>query len=194
MSTCSSSRASARRPTARKLGATVIAHEPALQVIEEAAAWSGGVLQPADGLPMAYPGAIDVVYDTVGKRETFESAREWRARHDREGRRARTDVLGGHAALLQGAVVRRLERVRFEEIDGVRRTASSTISTWRARRRRPHRIAHAHVPPRRVARRVHGPRHPRPQQRDQSRLRLPLVPSFWRHLIRNTGLADARTG
>ncbi|MEY2420558.1 MAG: hypothetical protein QOI95_625 [Acidimicrobiaceae bacterium] len=62
----------AQADLARKLGATVIAHEPALQVIEEAAAWSGGVLQPADGLPMAYPGAIDVVYDTVGKRETFE--------------------------------------------------------------------------------------------------------------------------
>ena len=62
----------AQAELARKLGATVIGHEPALQVIEEAAAWSGGVLQPADGLPMAYPGAIDVVYDTVGKRETFE--------------------------------------------------------------------------------------------------------------------------
>jgi threonine dehydrogenase-like Zn-dependent dehydrogenase len=71
----------AQADLARKLGATVIAHEPALQVIEEAAAWSGGVLQPADGLPMAYPGAIDVVYDTVGKRETFEvGARVARAR------------------------------------------------------------------------------------------------------------------
>jgi threonine dehydrogenase-like Zn-dependent dehydrogenase len=62
----------AQADLARTLGATVIAHEPAIQVIEEAAAWSGGVLQPADGMPMAYPGAIDVVYDTVGKRETFE--------------------------------------------------------------------------------------------------------------------------
>ncbi|MEY2404111.1 MAG: hypothetical protein QOD38_1662 [Acidimicrobiaceae bacterium] len=62
----------AQADLARKLGATVIAHEPAMQVIEQAAEWSGGVLQPADGLPMAYPGAIDVVYDTVGKRETFE--------------------------------------------------------------------------------------------------------------------------
>src|SRR5205814_8182474 len=71
----------AQADLARKLGATVIAHEPALQVIEEAAAWSGGVLQPADGLPMAYPGAIDVVYDTVGKRETFEvGSRVLRAR------------------------------------------------------------------------------------------------------------------
>ncbi|HEX4820480.1 MAG TPA: alcohol dehydrogenase catalytic domain-containing protein [Acidimicrobiales bacterium] len=74
-------RFAAQADLARRLGATVIAHEPALQVIEEAAAWSGGVLQPADGLPMAYPGAIDVVYDTVGKRETFEvGARVLRAR------------------------------------------------------------------------------------------------------------------
>jgi threonine dehydrogenase-like Zn-dependent dehydrogenase len=57
---------------ARKLGATVIGHTPAHRVIEEAAAWSGGVLREADGLPMTFPGFIDVVYDTVGKRETFE--------------------------------------------------------------------------------------------------------------------------
>jgi threonine dehydrogenase-like Zn-dependent dehydrogenase len=62
----------AQADLAAKLGATVIGHEPALAVIEQAAAWSGGVLQPSDGLPMAYPGGIDVVYDTVGKRETFE--------------------------------------------------------------------------------------------------------------------------
>jgi threonine dehydrogenase-like Zn-dependent dehydrogenase len=62
----------AQAALARKLGATVIGHEPALRVIEEAAEWSGGVLQASDGLPMAYPGGIDVVYDTVGKRETFE--------------------------------------------------------------------------------------------------------------------------
>lgn len=57
---------------ARKLGATAIPHEPALAVIEQAAAWSGGVLQASDGLPMAYPGGIDVVYDTIGKQQTFE--------------------------------------------------------------------------------------------------------------------------
>ena len=65
-------RFAAQAAMARKLGATVIAHEPALSVIEQAVAWSGGVLAPSDGLPMAFPGAIDVVYDTVGKRETFE--------------------------------------------------------------------------------------------------------------------------
>ncbi len=67
-------RFAAQADMARKLGATVVAHEPALAVIEQAAAWSGGVLSLSDGLPMAFPGAIDVVYDTVGKRETFEVA------------------------------------------------------------------------------------------------------------------------
>jgi threonine dehydrogenase-like Zn-dependent dehydrogenase len=62
----------AQAEMARKLGATVIGHTPALQVIEEAAAWSGGILRDSDGLPMAFPGGIDVVYDTVGKQETFE--------------------------------------------------------------------------------------------------------------------------
>jgi threonine dehydrogenase-like Zn-dependent dehydrogenase len=71
----------AQAALARKLGATVIGHEPAIRVIEEAAAWSGGVLRAADRLPMAYPGSIDVVYDTIGKQETFEvGARVLRAR------------------------------------------------------------------------------------------------------------------
>jgi threonine dehydrogenase-like Zn-dependent dehydrogenase len=71
----------AQAQLARKLGAEVIGHEPASQVIEEAVAWSGGTLSPADGLPMAFPGAIDVVYDTIGKRETFEvGSRVLRAR------------------------------------------------------------------------------------------------------------------
>jgi threonine dehydrogenase-like Zn-dependent dehydrogenase len=71
----------AQAALARRLGATVIGHTPPLRVLEEAAAWSGGVLQPSDGLPMAYPGGIDVVYDTIGKQETFEvSTRVLRAR------------------------------------------------------------------------------------------------------------------
>jgi threonine dehydrogenase-like Zn-dependent dehydrogenase len=50
-------------------------------VIEAVADWSGGVLRPADGLPMAFPGGIDVVYDTVGAAETLEvGARVLRAR------------------------------------------------------------------------------------------------------------------
>jgi threonine dehydrogenase-like Zn-dependent dehydrogenase len=59
---------------ARRLGATlVLPSDDRLQIIEELAAWSGGKLvQPLKGLPMAHPGGIDVVYDTIGKPETFE--------------------------------------------------------------------------------------------------------------------------
>jgi threonine dehydrogenase-like Zn-dependent dehydrogenase len=61
----------AQAALARRLGATVIAPYPVEQLLEEAAAWSGGVLQRAEGsLPMAHPGGIDVVYDTVGTGET----------------------------------------------------------------------------------------------------------------------------
>jgi threonine dehydrogenase-like Zn-dependent dehydrogenase len=63
----------AQAELAQKLGAhRVFAHEPAEALIEEAAAWSGGVLSSHTGLPMAFPGGIDVVYDTISKRETLE--------------------------------------------------------------------------------------------------------------------------
>ncbi len=46
------------------------------ELVEELAAWSGGVLRPTmeglNGLPMCHPGGIDVAYDTVAKPETFE--------------------------------------------------------------------------------------------------------------------------
>ena len=58
---------------ARRLGATVFTPEPRQALIEAVADWSGGVLRPVgEGLPMAHPGGIDVVYDTIGKPETFE--------------------------------------------------------------------------------------------------------------------------
>ena len=64
----------AQAQLARRLGAAkVIDHEPRLAVIEELVDWGGGRLwQPLQGLPMAHPGAVDVVYDTIGKPETFE--------------------------------------------------------------------------------------------------------------------------
>jgi threonine dehydrogenase-like Zn-dependent dehydrogenase len=63
----------AQRKLAETFGAAfVVGHEPRLEVIEQVAAWSGGVLQPSDGLPMAFPGGVDVVYDTVGAGETLE--------------------------------------------------------------------------------------------------------------------------
>jgi threonine dehydrogenase-like Zn-dependent dehydrogenase len=75
----------ARFPTqvalAEQLGATTVAPEPRDALIETIAGWSGGVLQPADGLPMAFPGGVDVVYDTIGAAETLEvGARVLRAR------------------------------------------------------------------------------------------------------------------
>jgi threonine dehydrogenase-like Zn-dependent dehydrogenase len=66
----------ARFPTqvalAERLGATTVAPEPRDALVEAVASWSGGVLQPADGLPMAFPGGIDTVYDTIGAAETLE--------------------------------------------------------------------------------------------------------------------------
>jgi threonine dehydrogenase-like Zn-dependent dehydrogenase len=53
--------------------ALVLAHEPRLGLVEALAEWSGGVLHaPFSGLPMAHPGGIDVVYDTVARPETLE--------------------------------------------------------------------------------------------------------------------------
>ncbi len=65
----------AQAALAQKLGAAVVDPFPVEQLIEEAAAWSGGVLQRHEGttgLPMAHPGGIDVVYDTVGTAQTAE--------------------------------------------------------------------------------------------------------------------------
>ena len=67
-------RFAAQAALATKLGATIVAdHEPRLALVEQLAAWSGGVLHtPFDGLPVTHPGGIDVVYDTVARPETFE--------------------------------------------------------------------------------------------------------------------------
>lgn len=64
----------AQAELARRFGAAkVLAHEPRSDLIEELVAWGGGRLRrPLLGLPMAHPGAVDVVYDTIGKPETFE--------------------------------------------------------------------------------------------------------------------------
>jgi len=65
----------AQAALARSFGATVVWAEHPAELIEAISEWSGGVLQPlAHGLPMAHPGRIDVVYDTVGTTETAEVA------------------------------------------------------------------------------------------------------------------------
>ncbi|MGH8982665.1 MAG: zinc-dependent alcohol dehydrogenase [Acidimicrobiia bacterium] len=63
----------AQAELAGHLGAhRVFDHEPLGPLIEEAAAWSGGVLHGHHELPMAYPGGVDVIYDTVSKKESLE--------------------------------------------------------------------------------------------------------------------------
>ena len=64
----------AQAALACRMGATVVDPFPVEQLLEEAATWSGGVLQRMEGtrLPMAHPGGIDVVYDTVGTAQTAE--------------------------------------------------------------------------------------------------------------------------
>jgi len=60
---------------ARSLGASVFHPEPADELVESLAAWSGATLrEPWNGLPVAWPGHIDVVYDTVGSPRTCEVA------------------------------------------------------------------------------------------------------------------------
>jgi threonine dehydrogenase-like Zn-dependent dehydrogenase len=72
----------AQAALAVELGATSFEPEPRETLVEALAAWSGGVLRrPWDGLPVAWPGGVDVVYDTVGAPATLEvSLRVLRAR------------------------------------------------------------------------------------------------------------------
>jgi threonine dehydrogenase-like Zn-dependent dehydrogenase len=63
----------AQAQLARQLGAAkVFRHEPVHGLIEEIADWSGGILHGTHELPMAYPGGIDVVYDTISRKESLE--------------------------------------------------------------------------------------------------------------------------
>jgi threonine dehydrogenase-like Zn-dependent dehydrogenase len=63
----------AQADLARSFGAEVFAPEPAEALIEALAAWSAATLRrPWNGLPVAYPGHVDVVYDTVGAPPTVE--------------------------------------------------------------------------------------------------------------------------
>ncbi len=67
----------AQAELARSRGVTVVdgGPEDALSVVEALAEWSGATLrQPWEGLPVAYPGQVDIVYDTVGSPLTVEIA------------------------------------------------------------------------------------------------------------------------
>jgi threonine dehydrogenase-like Zn-dependent dehydrogenase len=85
------------------------------------AEWSGGVLHRAfDGLPMAQPGHIDVVYDSVAKPETLRGGRAGPGRTGpaRLHRRGRPGSVGVDPGLLQGAHHRRVQRLRHGGVRG----------------------------------------------------------------------------
>ena len=63
----------AQAALASTLGAHVVDPEPAEALLEALAGWSGATLRrPWGGLPVAHPGRIDCVYDTVGLPSTVE--------------------------------------------------------------------------------------------------------------------------
>jgi threonine dehydrogenase-like Zn-dependent dehydrogenase len=64
----------AQQALARDLGATVVdAGQEPEAIVVELAEWSGGVLyQPFEGLPIAHPGFVASIYDTVGSPRTLE--------------------------------------------------------------------------------------------------------------------------
>ena len=65
----------AQAATAAALGATVFASEPADELLAQLAEWSGATLrEPWNGLPVAWPGEVDIVYDTIGAPATVEVA------------------------------------------------------------------------------------------------------------------------
>ena len=124
---------------------------------------AAGCRQPLQGLPMAYPGAIDVVYDTVGKPETFEvgvrvlAARgtlvkagvhapgrwEWSPLYFKEINWVGTNAFG------------------VEEVDGRRQHAiAHYLDLVVDGRDRPAPHADAHLPAGAVARRLPGHRQP----------------------------------
>ena len=77
--------------------------------------WSGGVLRrPWEGPPVAWPGGVDVVYDTVGAPDTLEVGLRVLAgaRDDRAARPVVDGPLRVDALVLQGGPARRLERLR----------------------------------------------------------------------------------
>lgn len=105
----------AQAALAKGLGAAVVNPYPGPQLLEEAAAWSGGVLQ-RDGsgsLPMAPLGGIDVVYDTVGTGSTAEvRVRLLKSRGTMVKSGVNAPERGVVAAVLQRDLMGRLQRVR----------------------------------------------------------------------------------
>jgi threonine dehydrogenase-like Zn-dependent dehydrogenase len=72
---CVVARTSAQQELVRKLGAhhIVPSNQEPEAIVVALAEWSGGVLRkPWEGLPIAHPGFVDNIYDTIGTPATLE--------------------------------------------------------------------------------------------------------------------------
>ncbi len=170
----------AQRALAARLGAVPVDHDPQEAVVEALARWSGGVLRrPWEGPPVAWPGGVDVVYDTVGAPDTLEvGLRVLRARG--------TIVQLGLSSMArcewtpvvpQGGPPGRVERLRRR--GGRRRAPARHGPLPRPGARRPHRPdrpAHPPVPAGAMAGCVHHADRPGHHGRHQVRLRPPPSP------------------
>ena len=124
---------------------------------------------------MAFPGGIDVVYDTISKKETLEVGVRLLKAH---GTLVKAGVHGTTNWEYTPLYFKELSWVGsnafgIEEVDGVRKHGiHHYLDLVELGSGRPRRHAHPHVPARRVvARRVRGARHPGRLRRDQGRLR-----------------------
>ncbi len=166
----------AQRELARHFGASfTVGHEPRTEVVEALADWSGGELHAAfDGLPVAKPGGIDVVYDTIarpgdsrGRRQAAEGTGDARTDWRVDAWALRVD-----ADLLQGTDSRRLQCVRFRRGRGLPQARHRPLpGPGCGGARRPDRDAHPPIPARRLVGRPACSRAPRSQRSDQGGVR-----------------------
>lgn len=120
---------------AERHGARIFRSQPTLDLIHGIADWTHAKVHvPWDGLPMAFPSGVDVIYDTVGTAETLEvSVRALRSR----GRLVITGVSQPARFEWSPWYFKELSLIGsnafgVEEVDGVRQHAISHYLDWAA--------------------------------------------------------------
>jgi threonine dehydrogenase-like Zn-dependent dehydrogenase len=120
---------------AAKHGAQIFTSEPAVDLIHALGEWTQAKVHvPWEGLPMAFPAGVDIIYDTVGTPETLEvSVRTLRAR----GRLVITGVSQPARFEWSPWYFKELSLIGsnafgVEEIDGVRQHAIAHYLDWAA--------------------------------------------------------------
>jgi threonine dehydrogenase-like Zn-dependent dehydrogenase len=120
---------------AARHGAKAFSHEPALDLVSAVSDWAEATLyKPWEGLPMAFPGGVDIVYDTVATPGTLEvSVRVIRAR----GRLVMTGVSSAGRFEWSPWYFKELNLIGsnafgVEEVGGVRQHAIAHYLDWAA--------------------------------------------------------------